>query len=137
VIGPTNYGYTARDVRDLERLLEGYRAAGCPVPGTALSPAQNVANAARLARDLKFEQLSSQFRPDGTLTAEAIRNSAMIIPRSDIINPAIPLGFNKYTTPSFPLPSRAGSAQTHFYMNPSTREVFYGRDYKTNISSSK
>jgi RHS repeat-associated protein len=34
VIGPINYGYTARDVRDLERLLEGYRAAGCPVPAS-------------------------------------------------------------------------------------------------------
>jgi hypothetical protein len=32
-IGPVGFGYTARDVRNLELDLQGYRSAGCPVPG--------------------------------------------------------------------------------------------------------
>ena len=33
LIGPVNFGYTARDVQNLQFMLEGYRLAGCPVPG--------------------------------------------------------------------------------------------------------
>ena len=36
VIGPPGFGYTARDIRDMEFLLEGYRWAGCPAPGATL-----------------------------------------------------------------------------------------------------
>lgn len=43
-------------------------------------------------------------------------------------NPAIPSGFGKYATQTFSSPS--GPFQVHFYMNPTTGEVFYGLDYK-------
>jgi hypothetical protein len=95
------------------------------------APAQNIANAPRLAQQLRAEQLSSQFTAAGTLTPEAIANSQLIMQSSRLGNPAIPAGFAKYTTAPLPLPSGAGSATTRFYMNPGTREVFYGLDYKT------
>ena len=44
-------------------------------------------------------------------------------------NPAIPQGFSKYATTVFDTPS--GTAQIHFYMNPTTSEIYYGLDYKT------
>lgn len=113
-------------------LLLGIRL---PVTGAAArgagATAQNVANAPRLAQQLRAEQISSQFTAAGTLTPEAIANSQLIIQASRLNNPAIPAGFAKYTTAPFPLPLGGGSVTTRFYMNPATREVFYGLDYKT------
>ncbi len=43
-------------------------------------------------------------------------------------NPAIPEGFGKYTTSTYQSP--AGNFQVHFYMNPTTGQVYYGLDYK-------
>ncbi|HEY0393016.1 MAG TPA: DUF6531 domain-containing protein [Candidatus Elarobacter sp.] len=69
------------------------------------------------------------FEKAGTLTPWALRTAKLIIPATDIKNVAIPGGFAKYTTKSF---SAGGhSYQVHFYMDPESGEVFYGRDYKT------
>ncbi len=43
-------------------------------------------------------------------------------------NPAIPEGFGKYMTSTYQSP--AGNFQVHFYMNPTTGQVYYGLDYK-------
>ena len=67
---------------------------------------------------------------NGMLTQDAI-NGARAIERlgpGQLSNPAIPSGFGKYTTETFQSP--AGNFQTHFYMNPTSGEIFYGLDYK-------
>ena len=92
--------------------------------------AQNIANAQRLANDLKLQSANSPFAANGTLTQDAI-NSAKPIPNLEagkLNNPAIPPGFGKYATDTFQSP--AGNFTIHFYKNPTTGEVFYGLDYK-------
>ena len=68
------------------------------------SGAENIANASRLAKQLRLESAESPF------------------------NPSIPKGFSKYSTDSFQSPS--GSFQVHFYKNQKTGEVLYDLDYK-------
>jgi hypothetical protein len=91
----------------------------------AESGAANAVNGVRLAQQLSAE---SMFNPAGGLSQEALAGSRQIIAAEDLGNPAIPVGFAKYTTDLFDTP--VGPGQVHFYMNPSTREVWYGMDYK-------
>ncbi len=92
------------------------------------SGAENIANASRLAKQLRLESAESPFTSSGTLTADALRNARQIIPESRLGNPSIPKGFSKYSTDSFQSPS--GSFQVHFYKNQKTGEVLYDLDYK-------
>ena len=97
--------------------------------------ASNIANGPRLANQLTLESANSSFTVAGTLTQNAINNATAIknLGPGQLSNPAIPSGFGKYTTETFQSP--AGNFQTHFYMNPTTNEVFYGLDYKTIFNS--
>ncbi len=86
-----------------------------------------------LNAQLSAEQASSVlFTESGELTMEGIAGSTRIMRAERLNNPAIPQGFAKYTTSIFDAP--LGGAQTHFYMNPATEEVFYGLDYKTKFA---
>jgi len=69
------------------------------------------------------------FNPDGTISEQGVQNSRMIIPNSQLNNPEIPAGFNKYSTQTYSTSS--GKYQTHFYRNPSTGEMCPNLDYKT------
>jgi len=91
--------------------------------------AQNVVNGARLADDLTFQSAQSTFNADGTLSQGAINNAKQIFAPGTLGNPEIPAGFGKYTTESIISPS--GDFQVHFYMNPTSGEVYYGLDYKS------
>ena len=92
--------------------------------------AYNVANASKLAEQLRRKSANSPFTVSGTLTQEAINNANPIrgLEAGTLSNPNIPAGFGKYTTDVFRSP--AGDFQVHFYKNPTTGEVFYGLDYK-------
>jgi len=90
--------------------------------------AANVANGVRLGEQLSLESANSAFTASGELSEGAIQNATQIFEPGTLSNPAIPEGFGKYTTETFASPS--GPFQAHFYMNPSTGEVFYGLDYK-------
>jgi hypothetical protein len=90
--------------------------------------AADAINAPRLGMQLAREEASSAFRATGELSAEALQGARQIIAPGQLGNAAIPQGFGKYATESFASPS--GPFQVHFYMNPTTREVFYGLDYK-------
>ena len=103
------------------------------VPKGGLRSADNIANGPKLNKQLSLESANSPFTESGGLTDDAIKNSREIIPSSSINNPAIPKGFSKYSTETFQSPS--GNFQTHFYKNPKTGEVFYGRDYKAIFNS--
>lgn len=97
--------------------------------------AANVANGPRLANQLVNESARSPFTATGTLTENALATAQPVrnLGPGQLNNPAIPSGFGKYTTETFQSP--AGNFQTHFYMNPATKEVFYGLDYKTIFNS--
>lgn len=113
-------------------------ASGFPlVPKSVGNGADNIANASRLAKQLRLQSARSPFTAEGKLTSEALKNSRRIIKSSELNNPAIPKGFNKYSTETFQSPS--GNFQTHFYRNPQTGEVLYGLDYKAvfNAASGK
>jgi RHS repeat-associated protein len=70
------------------------------------------------------------FTAAGKLSQNAVSSSKMIIPASKLGNPKIPSGFAKYTTQTLRAPS--GQAfQTHFYMNPATKQIYYHLDYKS------
>lgn len=107
------------------------------VPKSVGNGADNIANASRLAKQLRLQSARSPFTAEGKLTSEALKNSRRIIKSSELNNPAIPKGFNKYSTETFQSPS--GNFQTHFYRNPQTGEVLYGLDYKAvfNAASGK
>ncbi|KKB60838.1 hypothetical protein WM40_26870, partial [Robbsia andropogonis] len=90
--------------------------------------AQNIATASQLAQQLQLESANSPFTVSGTLTHEAIDSSTQIFPPGSMGNPAIPEGFGKYTTSTYQSP--AGNFQVHYYMNPTTGQVYYGLDYK-------
>jgi len=90
--------------------------------------AQNAATVPRLAQTLRAESASARFTPSGALTPESIASSRQIISPGQISNPAVPPGFAKYSTPTFPSPS--GNFQVHFYRNPVTNQQFYDLDYK-------
>lgn len=78
---------------------------------------------------LSGEEAAGAFTKAGGLTQQAIQGAREIIPAARLGNPAIPEGFSKFVTETFRSPS--GPFQTHFYMNPTTGEVFYGLDYKS------
>lgn len=90
--------------------------------------AANVMNGVRLSGQLSLESANSAFTATGELSEGAIQNATQIFEPGTLGNPAIPSGFGKYTTETFASPS--GPFQAHFYMNPTTGEVFYGLDYK-------
>jgi RHS repeat-associated protein len=90
--------------------------------------ASNAADAPRLAMDLAQQEAESAFSPAGELSQDAIQGSRQIIAPGQLGNPAVPQGFGKFSTQTFQSPS--GPFQVHFYMNPSTEEIFYGLDYK-------
>jgi hypothetical protein len=85
----------------------------------------NVANGVRLSQQLARESAESAFTASGELSEGAIAGSREIIPAGQLGNPAIPQGFSKFATDTFASPS--GPFQAHFYMNPVTGEVYYGR----------
>ena len=101
----------------------------------AAKGAANVANAPRLGNQLINESARSPFTAAGTLTRDALASAQPVrnLGPGQLNNPAIPSGFGKYTTETFQSP--AGNFQTHFYMNPATKDVFYGLDYKTIFNS--
>ena len=97
--------------------------------------AKNVADAERLAAQLRLESAKSPFGTNGTLTQEAVKNAQPIpnLGPGNLANPNIPSGFGKYTTETFQGPS--GPFQVHFYKNPSTGQVYYNIDYKAVFNS--
>lgn len=99
------------------------------------SAAQSIANGSRLATQLTNQSARSPFTATGTLTKDAIATSQPVrnLGPGQLNNAAIPSGFGKYTTQTFQSP--AGNFQVHFYANPTTKEVFYGLDYKTIFNS--
>lgn len=54
--------------------------------------AQNIANAQRLAQQLRLESANSPFTTGGTLTQDAINNATQIMAPKELTNPAIPTG---------------------------------------------
>jgi Salmonella virulence plasmid 65kDa B protein len=90
--------------------------------------ASDAINGPRLAKQLVQQEAESAFTASGTLAQGAIQGAKQIIPPGQLGNPAIPQGFGKFSTQTFRSPS--GPFQVHFYMNPSTGEVFYGVDFK-------
>jgi hypothetical protein len=89
--------------------------------------AQNVANYGKLKQDLAFEEKSSRFNTDGTLTDDAINESEVII--KNLGNDNISSDWQKSSTKNTP-------KQTHFNQNKNTDEIDYGTDYKTVINDS-
>lgn len=77
------------------------------------------------------------FGPDGTLTDYAVNSSRKIMERSELGNPSIPEGFDKWSTKSFPNPtpkSKAGDwYQVHFYINDAGTQC-YDLDYKVQFN---
>jgi hypothetical protein len=128
--GATGKG-AARAVDDVAPVPSGGTANGANggVCATAAS-AQNIATMKPLAQQLQRESADSPFAPTGMLTDNAISSAKQVpgLGPGELINPAIPPGFGKYTTDTFQSP--AGNFQVHFYKNPNTGEVFYGLDYK-------
>ena len=109
-----------------------------PLPGaigraTSAASAQNIVNGVRLSGQLTVSEATSVFTTGGRLSQGAINGATEIIPAGALGNPAIPAGFAKFTTETFKSP--AGPFQVHFYMNPATREVVYGLDYKVIFNS--
>lgn len=97
--------------------------------GTATAEsAANAMNGVWLSEELTLESANLAFTETGELSEGAISGSQEIIPAGQLGNPAIPDGFAKFSTDMFASPS--GPFQLHFYMNPTTGEVFYGLDYK-------
>jgi RHS repeat-associated protein len=90
-------------------------------------------NGPRLAAQLAREEAESAFTASGELSQEAIQGAKQIIPPEELINPAIPQGVGKFSTQTFNSPS--GPFQVHFYMNPATRQPFYGLDFKAIFNS--
>jgi len=99
------------------------------------SQADNIADAKRLANQLKMQSASSPFTSDGKLTQNVISNAKPVpgLGPGELNNPSIPKGFGKYTTETYQSPS--GSFQIHFYKNPTTGEVLYDLDYKAIFNS--
>ena len=116
IIPAVKWGRRADELHDAVQATKGLREA------------DSIANGPKLAKQLRLESANSPFTENGYLTDDAVRSSREIIPASEINNPAIPKGFSKYSTETFQSPS--GNFQAHFYKNPKTGEVFYGRDYK-------
>ncbi|MEE1941154.1 polymorphic toxin-type HINT domain-containing protein [Streptomyces sp. TRM 70361] len=91
----------------------------------------------KLADRLRKESAGSPFTPGGFLEPEAIENSRLIMPGSDMNNKALRARleerggvsqWGKYSTETHQ--SSYGDYQVHYYMNSTTGEVMYGFDYK-------
>jgi hypothetical protein len=91
--------------------------------------AQGAPSLYNLGRSLAAREAAGAFTASGELSPAALQGAKQIFSPGTLGNPAIPAGFGKFTTGTFQSP--AGRFQVHFYMNPATREVFYGLDYKT------
>jgi filamentous hemagglutinin len=116
----------------------GKAAGGSSKPsatGAVSGRADNVADAKRLADQLRMQSANSPFTNDGKLNQNAINNAKPVpgLGPGELSNPAIPSGFGKYTTETFQSPS--GNFQVHFYRNPTTGEVLYNLDYKAIFNS--
>jgi len=112
------------------QVAEGVRydlASGSTLAAEGLE-ASSALNSLKLGHQLAGEEAASVFTAEGKLTSEAIQGSRQIIAPGELGNPAIPKGFGKYSTETFHSPS--GPFQSHFYMNPTNGEVFYGLDFK-------
>lgn len=90
------------------------------------NPAHSVGDAVRLNNQLLFEEAASIFTSTGELTPQILNRAQIVIANPG--NPLLPPGLAKYITPTTPSP--AGPFQVHFYMDPSTKIPYYGRDYK-------
>lgn len=84
---------------------------------------------------LAQEEAATMFKANGELTQAAIENSARLPLK--INNPELKsilsergnlADWGKYETT--PIHTDAGLARMHFYQNPVTGDVYYGRDYK-------
>jgi hypothetical protein len=101
--------------------LDGLGAADATL---ATSGAENSVNGVLLNQQLSAQ---SAFNASGELSQEAIAGSEEL--PITLGNPAIPSGLSKFSTSTFDSPS--GPFQVHFYMNPTTSEIWAGLDYKT------
>jgi hypothetical protein len=110
------------------RLARAEAASGSLLAAEGGLVASDGINGSRLASDLVRAEAESAFTATGELSSEALQGSRQIIAPGELGNSAIPQGFGKYATETFNSPS--GPFQAHFYMNPTTNEVFYGLDYK-------
>ncbi|WP_308120196.1 ricin-type beta-trefoil lectin domain protein [Streptomyces bambusae] len=102
----------------------------CDVPSGSLQ-------GQKLADQLRKESAGSPFTSGGFLEPEAIANSRLIMPGSDMNNKALRARFEerggvsqwgKYSTETHQSPY--GDYQVHYYMNSTSGEVMYGFDYK-------
>ncbi|WP_206606024.1 hypothetical protein [Steroidobacter cummioxidans] len=125
--------YVTEDGREIPRVTGMPPLPGAIVRATSAASAQNIVNGVRLSGQLTVSEATSVFTTGGRLSQRAINGAIEIIPAGALGNPAIPAGFAKFTTETFKSP--AGPFQVHFYMNPATREVFYGLDYKVIFNS--
>ena len=121
----------------------GMAAPAGPPSGAAVKPkappgadsAQNIATKKKLADQLRKEEASSAFNSDGTLSQEAINGSKPLegYGPGELKNPAIPADVGKFETRTFQSPW--GDFKVHFYMNPTTGQVYYGLDFKAILNS--
>ena len=91
-----------------------------------------------MQHQLKGEQANSIFNESGELTQIAITSARLIKPGEELgnqtlCNELLDRGGNladwgKYS--SRPINSPSGTFEIHFYHNPVTGQVYYGRDYK-------
>ena len=92
-----------------------------------------------MQQQLAVEEQQALFNSTNGLSQEAIKNSRLIIPADDLGNTRLlnelsnrpgNLGdWGKYVTDPIHTPS--GKAQVHFYHNPVTGDVYYGKDCKS------
>ena len=123
VLSPTQRGYADIAMMVLAAIV--FRSPEFAEAGAFEANAPTLYN---LGRQLRAEQAASAFTKSGGLSEEApFRTQGRSAPGT-LGNPAIPEGFGKFATDTFQSPS--GPFQVHFYMNPTTSEIFYGRDYK-------
>ena len=100
--------------------------------------AESAANAQRLAEQLRLQEASSVFTPDGGLKPEVLARSREIIPGFQIGNRYVKdlltadgstiTDWGKFSTETFKSPE--GPFQVHFYRNSKTGAVIYDLDYK-------
>jgi RHS repeat-associated protein len=113
--------------------VAGEIAAAEEAAGAAEAADVGLPTLSNLNSQLAAEEAEGAFTESGELSQEAIDNSQQIIDPADIGNPNVPNGFGKYTTDTYQSPS--GPFQVHYYMNPSTGEIFYDLDYKLSFNS--
>jgi RHS repeat-associated protein len=124
--GPRGQGQVIGGVTVTAASLAAPFAKAAPLVVSEQSGAANAINGIRLNQQLSAQ---SAFNAAGGLSQEAIAGATLIIPSAKLINPAIPKEFAKFSTGTFNSPS--GPFQVHFYMNPTTGEIWTGLDYKS------